>query len=202
MNSRARLLVATSVLLATAPALADSKFGELAGRAQRLESLGPFLERYIGSCTDPFTRDDCQRNVRAARRSVDGRLFAATIAERTVELVRAERTRAGWRFVVTPFIDGGGIALTHGAPREDALGRPRIGFLVLEGALPTGMDESALEGALRTGRLELEVVFRPEGAWKLKRRGESGFYEGVKARFVALRLVETRSGAEIATRVY
>ena len=36
----------------------------------------------------------------------------------------------------------------------------------------------------------------------MKRRGEAGFYEGVKARFLGLRLVETRSGSELASRVY
>jgi hypothetical protein len=203
-----KLLVPAFALLLAAtsrPALADSadvRFERVAAGAQRLESLGPFLERYVGSCRDAATRDDCERNVRASRRSMEGRQYAATIGERTMDVVRAERTRNGWRFVVTPFIDGGGLALTNGEPRGDALGRPRIGYLVLEGALPDGMDEMALEGALRTGRVELEVLFRPEGTWKMKRRGESGFYEGVKARFLALRLVETRSGQQIASRVY
>src|SRR6266545_145352 len=180
--------LATTSAFATPP---ETRFERLATEAQRLQSLGPFLERYVGSCTDAFTRDECQRNVRSTRRSLDGRLYAATIGERTMEIVRAERTRSGWRFVVTPFIDGGGLALTNGEPRGDAQGRPRIGYLVLEGAAE-GMDEMALEAALRTGRVELEVLFRPEGTWKMKRRGEPGFYEGVKARFLAMRLVETR----------
>jgi hypothetical protein len=193
-----------TALLASSPALASAsapRFDRLAIEAQRLESLGPFLERYIGSCTDAFTRDECLRNVRSTRRALDGRVYAATIGERTMDVVRAERTRSGWRFVVTPFIDGGGLALTHGEPHGDAQGRPRIGYLVLDGSAD-GMDEMALEAALRTGRVELEVLFRPEGTWKMKRRGEPGFYEGVKARFIAIRLVETRSGHEIAARVY
>jgi hypothetical protein len=204
MTSRRSLrLAALLAALSLSPAArATERFAALASGAQRLESLGPFLERYVGSCRDAFTKDDCERNVRAARRALDGHLYAATLGERTVEIVKPERTRSGWRFVVTPFIDGGGLALTNGAPQGDAQGRPRIGFLVLEGALPDGMDELALESALRTGRLGLEVVFRPEGTWKLKRRGEGGFYEGVKARFVALRIVETRSGTELASRVY
>ncbi|MFL5263543.1 MAG: DUF6066 family protein [Anaeromyxobacteraceae bacterium] len=204
MTSRRSLrLAALLAALSLSPAArATERFEALASGAQRLESLGPFLERYVGSCRDAFTRDDCERNVRASRRALDGRLYAATLGERTVEIVKPERTRSGWRFVVTPFIDGGGLALTNGAPQGDAQGRPRIGFLVLEGALPEGMDEMALESALRTGRLGLEVLFRPEGTWKLKRRGEGGFYEGVKARFLALRIVETRSGTELASRVY
>jgi hypothetical protein len=195
----AALLVAVS-LPAAAPAA--ERFTALASGAQRLESIGPFLERYVGSCTDAFTKDQCERNVRAVRRALDGSVYAITLGERTVEIVKPQRTRSGWRFVVTPFIDGGGLALTNGAPQGDALGRPRIGYLVLDGALPDGMDDLALESALRTGRLGLEVVFRPEGTWKLKGRGDRKSYEGVKARFLGLRIVETRSGAELASRVY
>ena len=199
-----RLLALVSLCLSPAASLAsDARFDSLRGRAQRLDSLGPFLERYIGSCKDELTRYDCEQNVRAQRRGLDGHVYAASIAEQTLEIVRPQRTKAGYRFLVTPFIDGGGLALTNGEPRkQDAAGRPLIAFLVMEGALPPGMDDLALESALRTGRLELEVLFRPEGSWKLKRKGESGFYEGVKAKFLGIRLVESRSGAEIASKVF
>jgi Family of unknown function (DUF6066) len=200
---RVRLLAA---LLSAAPLLAsasDARFDALRERAQRLDSLGPFLEKYIGSCKDAFTRSDCLQNVREQRRGLDRHVYAASVAEQTLDIVRPERTSGGYRFFVTPFIDGGGLALTHGEPRkQDAAGRPLIAFVVMDGALPEGMDEMALESALRTGRLELEVLFRPEGTWKLKRKGESGFYEGVKARFLAIRLVESRSGAEIASKIF
>ena len=197
---RAALLLA----LLASPALSlGSGFGALRGQAQRLPSLGPFLERYVGSCRDEFTRSDCEHNVREVRRSLDHRVYAASIAEQTLEIVRPQRIHGGYRFLVTPFIDGGGLALTHGEPRrQDAAGHPLIAFLVMEGPLPAGLDEPALESALRTGRVELEVVFRPEGTWKLKRKGGRGFYEGVKAKFLGLRLVDSRSGIEIASRVY
>lgn len=198
----ARLALITLIALPPTLTHADGRFEALRGHATRLDSLGPFLERYVGSCKDAFTRIDCEQNVRRVRRGLDGNVYAASVAEQTLELVRPQRTRSGFRFVVTPFIDGGGIALTNGEPRrQDAAGRPLIQFIVLEGALPDGMDELALESALRTGRVEMEVLFRPEGAWKLKRKGEPGFYEGVKARFLAIRLVDSRSGAEIASKV-
>ncbi len=184
-------------------AASDARFDALRARAQRLDSLGPFLERYVGSCKDAFTKADCEGNVRRARRELNGRAYTASIAERTLEIVRAERTARGYRFVVTPFIDGGGLALTNGEPRrQDAAGHPLIEYVVLEGALPSGLDEMELDSAIRTGRIELEVVFRPEGTWKLRRKTEPGFYEGVKARFLGLRLIESRSGAEIASRVF
>lgn len=195
-------LALTAILLLPTLTRADGGFEALRGHATRLDSLGPFLERYVGSCKDEWSRADCEQNVRRARRGLDGNVYVASVAEQTLELVRTERTRSGYRFVVTPFIDGGGLALTNGEPRrQDSAGRPLIQFIVLEGALPPGMDELALESALRTGRVELEVLFRPEGTWKLKRKGEPGFYEGVRARFIALRLVDSRSGLEIASKV-
>jgi len=192
-----------ALLLSPSLALAAGSFQSVRGGAQRLDSLGPFLERYIGSCKDPFNRTECEHNIRDLRRELDRGTFCASVGEQTLDsIVRSERTQRGYRFILTPFIDGGGLALTHGQPRkQDAAGHPLINFVILEGALPEGMDDMALERALRTGRLELEIVFRPEGTWKLKRKGEPGFYEGVKARFLAVRLVETRSGAEIASKV-
>jgi hypothetical protein len=44
-------------------------------------------------------------------------------------------------------------------------------------------------------------VFRPEKAWRLPRRGERGDYEGLAARFLAVRVVDGRTGAPIATKV-
>ena len=196
--------VALALLLLAAPPLAtaDGRFAALRDHAQRLDSLGPFLERYVGSCRDAFTRADCEQNVRRVRRGLTGSVFSASVAEQTLDLVKPHRTRSGYRFVVTPFIDGGGLALTNGEPHsQDAAGHPLINFIVLEGALPDGMDELALESALRTGRVEMEVLFRPEGTWKLKRKGEPGFYEGVRAKFLGIRLVESRTGAEIASRM-
>jgi Family of unknown function (DUF6066) len=196
--------VALALLLLAAPPLAsaDGRFAALRDHAQRLDSLGPFLERYVGSCRDAFTRADCEQNVRRVRRGLTGSVFSASVAEQTLDLVKLLRTRSGYRFVVTPFIDGGGLALTNGEPHsQDAAGHPLINFIVLEGALPDGMDELALESALRTGRVEMEVLFRPEGTWKLKRKGEPGFYEGVRAKFLGIRLVESRTGAEIASRM-
>jgi hypothetical protein len=197
-----RALLSLILAVTSTPAMAGDRFATLNEHARRLDSLGSFLERYVGSCPSDSTRQDCEQNVRATRRGLDGRSYAASVAERTVDIVKTERTRTGYRFVVTPFIDGGGLALTHGEPRrQDSVGRPLIGLLVMEGTLPEGMDELAMESALRTGRVELEVVFRPQGTWRLKRKGEPGFYEGVRAKFLAMRLVESRSGAEIASKV-
>jgi len=44
-------------------------------------------------------------------------------------------------------------------------------------------------------------VFTPERAWKLRRKGEPGDVEGVAARFLAVRVVDARTGREIASRI-
>ncbi len=203
MQKIARWPALLFLLLAASPALAAGDLAAIRRQASRIDDLGPFLERYVGVCRDDTARGDCERNVRVARRGLDGRIFSTVVGEQTLELVRPERTAAGYRYVVTPFIDGGkGVALTNGSPRrQDAAGRPLVGLLVLDGPLPVGLDEAGLESALRTGRVELEVLFRPERAWRLKRKGATGFYEGVGARFLALRLVESRTGLELASTI-
>ncbi len=199
--SRAALILSLSALLSMPlPNRGDDRFEALKQRAERFESLPGFLERYVGACKDVYERQTCERNVQATRRHFQGKLLVVTIGDRAAELCRAEALGDRYRIFLTPFVDGGGYALTHGAPqRQDGAGRPLIPYLVLQGPLSPG-GELSFQSPFRTGNVEMEVVFRPEGTWKLKRKG-SGFYEGVKARFVALRLVDQRTGAEIASRV-
>ena len=180
---------------------ADDRFEAVSQRAERLENLGAFLERYVGSCHDVYARADCERNVALARQAVRGKKLVARIGEGASELVRARISGGHFRIELTPFIDGGGLALTHGAPsRQDDQGRPVIGLVVLQGELPPSVGDLEFQSPFRTGNVEMEVVFEAEGTWKMKRR-DGGFYEGVRARFLALRLVDPRTGAEIASRV-
>jgi hypothetical protein len=195
MVRRALLLAA----LVAAPGRADERFDALRQKAEPLESLAGFVERYVGVCKDPLQKAACEENVKVARKGAEGRLFSTVISERARDLLRVERRAGGFRFLVTPFVDADGLALTHGEPRLDARGRPTIGYLIVDSG--AGVDEANVDAALRTGRVELEILFRAEGAWKLRRRGESGFYEGVRGRFVAVRLVDGRTGTEIGSRI-
>jgi hypothetical protein len=193
--------LATLALLAASPARADERFEALRGRAQRLDSLEGFLSRYVGSCPDPYERRACQENVAAERRTVAGKAFSVRVSD-AASLVRAELTGERFLLLVTPFVDGGGLALTHGEPRrQDAAGRPLISFIPIRGTLPPGTLDMEFQGPFRSGMVEMEIVFRPERTWKMKRRGESGYYEGVAARFLGLRLIDARTGGEIAARV-
>lgn len=199
MSSRAAPLALLVALLA-APAGARD-FDEIASGAQRIESLEPFLTRYIGRCKDnTFEKRECEANVAAARRGFAGKTFAVRVPD-AASLVQPRLEGAGFLLLVTPFVDGGGLALTHGTPaRQDAAGHPLVGLIPIRGRLPPGVMDLEFQGPFRTGAIELEIVFRPEKTWKLPRKGESGNMEGVAARFLAIRVLDARTGNEIASR--
>lgn len=180
---------------------AAADFEALATGAERLESLEPFLSRFVGRCTDVYQRATCEANVAAARRAVQGRTFAVRIPD-AASLVRPQLEGERFLLLVTPFVDGGGYALTHGAPaRQDAAGHPLIGLIPIRGRIPAGTMDLEFQGPFRTGAIDLEIVFRPEKTWRLPRKGEAGTMEGVAARFLAIRVLDARTGAEIASKV-
>ena len=196
---RPLLLIALSTI--ALPAFAGDSFSALVTRAEKLESLEPFLTRYVGHCTDPFEKRTCEANVAAVRRAAVGKTYTVRISDAT-SLVRPKIEGDGFLLLVTPFVDGGGLALTHGAPaRQDAAGHPIIGFIPIRGKLAPGTMELEFQGPFRSGSIEIEIVFRPERTWKLRRKGEPGDYEGVAARFLAIRVLDGRTGSEIASRV-
>lgn len=200
MSRAAAMLAFLALSAPLAPATARD-FAEVQRGAQRLESLEPFLSRYIGSCKDPLEKRTCEANVAAARRAFEGKTFTVRIAD-AATLVRPRLEREGFLLLVTPFVDGGGLALTHGAPaRQDAEGHPLVGLIPIRGKLPPGTMDLEFQGPFRTGAIELEIVFRPEKTWKLPRKGERGNMEGVAARFLAIRVLDSRTGNEIASKV-
>ena len=201
MRVSARLVLSLAAALLAAPAL-GAPFDDLAAKAQRVDALEPFLARYVGRCTDPYERVACERNVAAARKAVAGKTFAVRVTE-AASLVRPTELQ-GDRFtlLLTPFVDGGGYALSHGVPaRQDAAGRPVLALIPIKGRLPPGTMEMEFQGPFRTGAVELEIVFTPEKAWKLKRKGEPGELEGIAARFLGVRVLDARTGKEIASKM-
>lgn len=192
------LLLALSSL--PAPAAGDDRFDAAASKAERLEDLRVFLGKYVGSCTDPVERRACEANVAAFRKAAGAKDWMVRIPD-AAALVRAQARRERVLILLTPFIDGGGYALTRGAPkRQDAAGNPLMDLVPMEVPLPPGIMEMEFLSPFRAGAIELEVVFRPERAWKLKRKGEPGYDEGLAARFLALRVLNARDGSEIAAK--
>jgi hypothetical protein len=196
----ARTLLALAAALLAAPAAAQS-FEALSAKAQRIDALEPFLERYLGKCTSIYERAECEKNVAAARKELVGKTFAVRVSD-AAPLVRPTMTGTGFVLLVTPFVDGGGgVALSNGSPtRQDDAGHPVVGLVPIHGRLPDGTMEMEFQAPFRIGAIELEIVFRPEKTWKMKRKGEKGDYEGVAAKFLGIRVLDARTGKEIASR--
>jgi hypothetical protein len=107
-----------------------------------------------------------------------------------------------YRIDLTPFIDAGGVALTDGEPRgQDSEGRPRIPLMSLYTTLPADSMPMDMERLLRTQNVKVHLIFKPVGTWTLPARKGSEKLEGVKARFIAVRLTNARTGEEIALKV-
>jgi hypothetical protein len=190
-----------AVLAAVASPARGASFEEIAAKATRVDALEPFLARYVGRCTDFYEKATCERNVASARKEVAGKTFSVRIPD-AAALIRPSLEGDRFTLLLTPFVDGGGYALTHGAPtKQDSAGRPILALVPIHGRLPPGTMEMEFQGPFRTGAIELEIVFTPERAWKLKRKGEPGDIEGVAAKFRGVRVLDARSGKEIASRV-
>jgi hypothetical protein len=199
------LLPAIAALLlaaAPAPSRADERFAAAAAKAQRVEDLRHFLEAYVGRCTDPMEKRACEAGVEAFRRKAAAATWIIRLGD-TASLVKVQPRGEKMLLLVTPFFDGGGFAITRGAPvRQDASGSPLVDLFPVEAKLAPGQMEMEFMSPFRSGAIEIELVFRTEGAWKLKRRGEPGAFEGVAARFLAIRILNARDGSEIGSRTF
>jgi hypothetical protein len=197
-----RLAAALLALFLTlpSPAAGDERFDAAAAKAERLDDLRVFLGKYVGRCTDPIERRTCEANVAAFRKAAGSKGWVVRVTE-AAPLVRAQPRGDKVLLLLTPFVDGGGYALTRGEPRrQDSAGNPLVDLVPLEVRLPPGVLEMEFLSPFRAGAIELEIVFRPERAWKLKRKGEPGDFEGLAARFLALRVLNARDGSEIASK--
>ena len=194
--------LASLIALSALPggATADGKFDAAAASAQRLDDLRTFLANYIGSCTDPIEKRECEARVAANRKAVGSRTFVVRVPE-VASLFRTQAKGDRMLLLLTPFVDGGGYALTRGEPRrQDAEGNPMVDLVPIEVRLPPGTLEMDFLSPFRAGAIEIEVVFRAEKAWKLKRKADPTAFEGIGARFLSLRVLNARDGSEIASR--
>ncbi len=185
-----------SLVLIALPALsaADDRFAAAAAKAERLDDLRTFLGHYVGSCTDPIERRACEANVAAFRKGAAAKTYVVRIPE-AARLIRTQPKGERVVLLLTPFFDGGGYGLTRGQPRPNS----SVDLVPMEVPLPPGTLEMDFLSPFRAGAIEVELVFRPERAWKLKRKGEPDF-EGLAARFLSLRVLNARDGSEIAVR--
>ncbi|MGB8929945.1 MAG: DUF6066 family protein [Anaeromyxobacteraceae bacterium] len=200
MHHKAALSFLFLALLAPLSTSADDRFQAAAAKAERLDDLRIFLGNYVGRCTDPIERRACEAKVAAFRKGEGAKTYLVRVTDAS-QVVRTQPKGDRVVLLLTPFIDGGGYALSRGQPKgQDANGNPIVDLVPIEVQLPPGMMELDFLSPFRSGAIELELVFRPDRAWKLKRKGEPGSFEGLAARFLALRVINGRDDSEIAAK--
>ncbi len=183
----------------------EDAFSKLRDRAKPLDGLGAFLDKYIGNCEDPFTKIECQKNAARARQEMEGKLYYLILGDRAVSMIHPAAFNPKenqYQLDLTPFFEADGRALTNGSPKsQDEEGRPRLPIMAIWAKLPEHTTPMDLERLFRTQNVKVQLVFKPLGVWKLPRKDKKGTIEGVKAKFVGVRLSDARSGDEIAVRI-
>lgn len=188
---------------AAARAEEPGAFERLEQKAERVEGLAAFLDRYVGRCPKGPEAAACRTRAKRARAEMTGRLYTVRLDPAAARMLRAggiDKASGRFRFELTPFFDAGGLGLTAGKPLGlDRQGRPRIRTLRLQAPLEDDQTEWDMERLLRTQNVRIELVFRPQGVWSLPARPER--LEGMRAKFVAVRLSHARTGRQLALRL-
>jgi hypothetical protein len=187
------------VLVAPLVALADvdPKFAALRDAAEPLGGLGPFLEKYIGTCSDPLSGPDCRARAAEFRKKATGQKFYMIVSEDSATMLQPgpyDPNTGRYTILITPFFSSSGLALTHGAPRKsDARGNPLLPFLSVRGTVPEGWNALDFQRLFAARALRLQVVFTPQDVWTLKRKGGADIH-GIRARIDGILVSNGRTG--------
>ena len=198
-----RVLAAIAVMMPVlAEADVDARFAKLRDAADPIESLGGFLDRYVGDCGSVLEDGaDCKKNAEAFRRSANGKKYYMMITEDSGSMLSLGAYSPGTSDVtinLTPFFPASNSAVTGGAPtRTDSAGNPVMPFVQLKGTLPDGWNPQMMGRQLQAGAMRLQVVFTPQGLWALSKKG-GGTMKGVKARIDAVLVTVGRTGDQVA----
>ncbi|MGI5865265.1 MAG: DUF6066 family protein [Myxococcales bacterium] len=188
-------------LSAAAPA-EPSEFSRLQQRAEAVDNLASFLDRYVGRCPPSPDAAECKQRAKRFRAETTGKLFYVRLGADATRLLQPgghDEAAGEFTFNLTPFFNAGGLGLTEGKPLGlDKQGRPRIGLIPLVAPMPADALPMDMERLVRTQNIRIELVFKPLGAWSLKAKET---LEGVRAKLVAIRLTNARTGEQIALRI-
>jgi hypothetical protein len=200
-------LVATALLSTSARADTSREFGAWRDKAQPIESLSQFLSDFIGSCdSDPLSNKECKAKVEAYRKKSMGQVYYVILGEDAQKMIQPKgfnpRTHEQ-EFALTPFFEGSGYALTEGQPQHtDSDGNPVMPMMRMTTKFGDNVTHEMIVHEFGTGNVKVQLVFRPTGIWRLPRKDKAhAFYEGVKAQFLAVRMSDTRSGAELGSLI-
>lgn len=197
--TRPSLALLALLLPTMALAQPDPRFAALHQRSEPLGGLGAFLDKYVGTCDDVFSRAECEGNARQYRKDVAQKRFYMLRDDPGSLLAPGSYDPETGELMVllTPIFGANGFALTSGTPRQlDANGNPMMKVVKLKGRTTQGFSQDQFERLFRRHELHLELIFTPEKPWAISRGKHT--VKGVQARILGVAVVHSRSGETIA----
>ena len=163
-----------------------------------VERLSSTVAALVGNCPDGLMLDElaeCQANLGTASKAYRGKKVVLSLGGGQEQFLAFHR-KVGDRatFLWAPLVDlGNGLALTLAKPHTIA---PNGSVVVtrqpFEGASDPAIDADALDRAIKTGQVAIELVGTFGAPWKLA--GPSQPVVGVTFDARAVRFLHTRSG--------
>ncbi len=192
--------VLTLLFATRAAADVDPAFAKLRDAAEPIESLGGFLDRYIGECGELLAGKGCADKAKAFRAAVAGKKFYMIVGEDSATMIAAgpwDVAKGEFILNLTPFFPGGEYALTDSVPKKtDANGNPLLPLVRIRGEAQEGWNQATVGRLVSTRQLRLQVVFTPQEVWTLPKKG-GGKLMGVKAKLNGVLVTRGRTGEQV-----
>jgi len=194
-------LVMGSFLLAGAV----DPFEAAKAKATEVESLQKMLEAWAGKCqgTDPVEEQECAQKAKTAQNAFKGKTLYANLGsgfERLMDPTDAPPGKAA--VLLTPVVDvGAEVALTFAKPQKlDKEGTIIVPRYPVEGMLlDDTMTANDVKRLVKTGGINVEIVFTVKGPWQLKKK-EGEVVKGLEVAVTAIRLSARRSGKPLISQ--
>jgi hypothetical protein len=192
------LMLVMGLFFSLATTAASPSYDDYKRDAVVVERLASTVAALVGSCPDGLMPDElaeCQANLGTAGKAYKGKKVVVALGGGQEQFL-AFHHKAGDRatFLWAPIVDlGNGQALTLAKPRKiDPHGSVVVDRQPFEGAADPAIDAEALERAITTGQVAIELVGTFGAPWKLA--GTKQPVVGVTFDARALRFLHTRSG--------
>lgn len=186
--------------------LAGASYDGLLKKAERITNVGRFLEEYVGECesSEPtFDRAACESRAQEARAQYRGRTLVIEMGDVSEQIAFGgwDDRQGAYRLLLTPFFSERALGLSVGKPRLSGTGAPVVKNIPIWVRRPKGEPDFGFRRQLERGMVRLELVVRPQGAWRLRGKGEAAV-RGAEVSLIGIRVYASRGQQILAEQTY
>lgn len=198
-------MVAPAILIL--PLVLGTPYDTQRGDAELVRNLGRFLEQYLGDCEsdDPaFDKKGCEAAALGVQKEYRNKVLRLELDDvrDQLHLATFDQKRGAYRLHLVPFFGERALAMSVGKPkRVNEEGQPVLDNVPIWVKLPDGQPELIFRRSLERGQVRLELLLKPRGAYRLKRKGDSDI-RGADVALVGLRLFQESGDKPLAEQMY